>query len=228
MGVIAARGELNLEESSIRIRLLFRASSYNDGRITVRNQSFEAATVLPSILDEITTQARRALPSSKIGISEQTVTIDFSDDQDAFEVIRQVFAPQTSCDSFRLPKGLVASAEPIVAAFARGFSVASALLTDHTSMPRNARTGLPGQMVVWLRPKQSNGRLFNEMYELLTRRLGLVVYKHERSNRDPHLKILCEDFEEKVGFGIDWWDTLVHEGSSYNFAQFPQIPFDEE
>ena len=228
MGVIAARGELNLENSSIRIRLLFRAASYNDGRITVRNQSFEAARVLPSIPNEIAIQARRALPSSTVEVSDRTITIDLSDDQDAFEAIRQAFAPRTNCDNFRLPRGLMGSAESIVAAFARGFSVASALLTDHTSMPRNVRTGLPGQMVVWLRPKQSNRRLFSEMHELLTRRLGLVVYKHERFDRDPHLKVLCENFEEKVGFGIGWWDELVHEGSSYNFDQFPQIPFDEK
>ncbi len=226
MGAIAARGELNLTESSIRIRLLFRAASYNEGRITVRNQSFEAATALRTIPDEIAIQARRALPDSTVEVSEQAVTIDLSDDSKAFEVITQAFAPQTNCDGFRLPKGLMASAESVVAAFTRGFSVASALLTDHTSMPRNVRTGLPGQMVVWLRPKQSNVRLFNEMHELLTRRLGLVVYKHERFDRDPHLKILCENFEEKVGFGIDWWDALVHEGSSYNFDQFPQLAFD--
>lgn len=228
MGAIAARGELNPKESSIRIRLLFRAASYNDGRITVRGQSSEAAKVLPSIPNEIATQAQRVLPNSKVEVSGQTVIIDLSDDQDAFEVIKQAFAPQTNCRGFRLPIGLMAAAEPVVATFVRGFSVASALLTDHTSMPRNARTGLPGQMVVWLRPKQSNVRLFNEMYELLTRRLGLVVYRHERFNRDPHLKILCEYFEEKVGFGIDWWDELVHEGASYNFDQFPQLPSDEE
>ena len=228
MGAIAARGELIAKDSSIRIRLLFRAASYSDGRITVRGQSSEAAKVLPSIPNEIATQAQRVLPNSKVEVSGQTVIIDLSDDQDAFEVIRQAFAPQTNCRGFRLPIGLMAAAEPVVAAFVRGFSVASALLTDHTSMPRNARTGLPGQMVVWLRPKQSNVRLFNEMYELLTRRLGLVVYRHERFNRDPHLKILCEYFEEKVGFGIDWWDELVHEGASYNFDQFPQLPSDEE
>lgn len=225
MGAIAARGKLVATSSVIEINLLFRPASYSDGRIRVRNKSFAAARVLPTIPEDIAAHARRILPNAKIGFSEKTVSIDLSDDKDAFSLIQEAFAPHTDCDSFRLPKRLSTLDESTVAAFARGFSVASALLTEHTSMPRNARTGLPGQMVVWLRPKQSNVKLFNEMYDLLTRRLGLVVYKHERFDRDPHLKVLCENFEEKVGFGIGWWDELVREGSSYNFAQFPQLSF---
>ena len=226
MGIIAARGELNTRDSSIKVRLLFRPASYNDGFITVRDRSFEASTVLPIIPSEIAAQVQRTLPDSTVEVSNQTIVIDLANDKDAFEVITTAFDPGLDCNNFMLPKGIMGADESIVASFVRGFSVASALLTEHTSMPRNARTGMPGQMVVWLRPKQKNQRLFHELYELLTRRLGVVVYKHERFDREPHLKILCENFEEKIGFGIGWWDELVHEGSSYNFAQFPQLAFE--
>ncbi|HWO73155.1 MAG TPA: hypothetical protein VNN21_06315, partial [Dehalococcoidia bacterium] len=74
-----------------------------------------------------------------------------------------------------------------------------------------------------LRPKQSNSALFNELYHLIQRRLGITVYRHQRQDRDPHLKIRCEDFQE-IGFGIDWWDELVEAGADYNFALFPQLP----
>ena len=228
MGIVAARGELNPKDSSIRVQLLFRPSSYNDGRITVRNRSFEASAVLPEIPSEIEAQVQRTLPNSTVEVSKQTIVIGLANDKDAFQVIATAFGRRLDCNSFRLPKDIMAADESIVASFVRGFSVASALLTDHTSMPRNARTGMPGQMVVWLRPKQMNQELFNELYELLTLRLGVVVYKHERFDREPHLKILCENFEEKIGFGIGWWDELVHEGASYNFAQFPQLAFESD
>ena len=78
-------------------------------------------------------------------------------------------------------------------------------------------------MTVWLRPKQSNEEMYDELDEVITRRLHLTVYHHRRTDRDPHLKLLCEDFAE-VGFGIDWWDQLVHRGAEYNEALFPQLP----
>ena len=137
--------------------------------------------------------------------------------------IRPQLLRKRDCDSFRLPRDLAGENDGIITEFVRGFAVASALLTDNTSMPRNPITGLPGQMVVWLRPKQSNPRLFNELYELITRRLGLTVYRHQRFDRDPHLKIPCEEFAE-VGFGIDWWDQLVSSGAEYNQAMFPRLP----
>ena len=146
--------------------------------------------------------------------------IDFQDDPDTFQSIVGIFAPRTNCNTFHLPKDLSVANVSVVAEFIRGFAVASALLTDSTSMPGNASTGLPGQMVVWLRPKQNNPRLYDQVGNIIQLRLHITVYHHRRITRDPHLKLLCEEFQE-IGFGIDWWDRLVSAGAEYNQALFP-------
>ena len=223
LGAIAARGYLDSETAKITIRLLFRHQSYSAGRITVQGLSFDAAEVLPDIPRAIAQQARLVFPGADTVVDGMRVVIDLSNTPDVFDTVEGLFVPHKDCDSFRLPQDLAAGDAGVVTEFVRGFAVASALLTDSTSMPRNPVTGLPGQMVVWLRPKKSNPRLFNELHELITRRLGLTVYRHQRSDRDPHLKIPCEEFAE-VGFGIDWWDQLVNSGAEYNQAMFPQLP----
>lgn len=223
MGAIAARGKLITDRNLIEIKLLFNASSYKGGMISVRGTTFDAAKVLPTIPLAIAARARDSIPGASVTQDGQKVLVDLTNDPTAFHVIREAYAPRTNCDTFRLPKGLLGAQEPVVSEFVRGFAVACALLTDHTSMPGNKRTGLPGQMVVWLRPKQSNEALFHSFYSLLMQRLGVAVYRHERIDRDPHLKIRCEDFEEKIGFGIDWWDELVRAGAAYNFRLFPQL-----
>lgn len=203
LGVITARGSLDSEASKITIPLLFKHQSYSAGRITVQGLSFEAAEVLPDIPRAVAQQARLVFAAADTVVDGMKVVIDLSSTPDVFDTVEGLFVPQRDCNSFRLPRDLAGGNDGIITEFVRGFAVASALLTDNTSMPRNPITGLPGQMVVWLRPKQSNPRLFNELYELITRRLGLTVYRHQRFDRDPHLKIPCEQFAE-VGFGIDW------------------------
>jgi hypothetical protein len=86
-------------------------------------------------------------------------------------------------------------------------------------MPGSSVTGLPGQMVVWLRPKQDNLRLYDQLDAIITRQLHITVYHHRRGDRDPHLKLLCEEFQE-IGFGIEWWDRLLMAGAEYNQALF--------
>lgn len=225
MGVIAARGTLLPDDKRLEIGLLFNPGAYKDERIAVRSVSYKAREVLPTIPQEVARRANELLPEATITIEGYTVAIDLSKEPNAFNAIRAAFDPALDAHAFSLPRGLMLQDESIVSEFVKGFAVACALLTDGTSMPRNPRTGMSGQMVVWLRPKKANQLLFDQLYELVQRRLGMTVYRHERIDRDPHLKIPCEDFAE-LGFGIDWWDALVNEGAVYNFSLFPQIPLD--
>ena len=221
VGAITARGFLDHEAGGISIPLLFRPNSYKGGRITVREVSFDPIAVLPTIPQMVASQARLAFPRAEVTVNKMKVTINLQDDADTFGVVTGLFAPETDCNSFRLPRQLANAGDSVVSEFVRGFAVASALLTDATSMPGNSLTGLPGQMTVWLRPKQGNQVLFTQLYEILTRRLHIIAYQHRRSDRDPHLKLLCEQFRE-IGFGIDWWDQLLQAGAEYNHDLFPQ------
>ena len=221
IGAITARGYLDAGSRKVSIPLLFRSNAYKDGRITVRDSFFEASQVLSSIPQTIANNASRVFPNCAVTIDKMRVEIDFQNDLETFQAIAALLAPRTNCNTFYLPTELSVAADSVVAEFIRGFAVASALLTDSTSMPGNALTGLPGQMVVWLRPKQGNPRLYDQLSDIITRRLHITVYHHRRIDRDPHLKLLCEEFEE-VGFGIDWWDHLLRAGAEYNQALFPQ------
>ena len=223
MGAITARGRLNPDTAVISIPLLFKSSSYGDGRITVRDVSFVAADVLPIIPQTLMTYARQAFPMANISTMGMTVTIDFQDAPETFGRVMELFAPHTDCDSFLLPRALANAGDSVISEFVRGFAVASALLTDATSMPGNRLAGLPGQMTVWLRPKQNNLPLFDQMTVMVTRRLHITAYQHRRTYRESHLKLLCEEFAE-IGFGIDWWDQLLQAGVEYNHALFPQEP----
>jgi HKD family nuclease len=223
LGAITARGRLFPDDKKVEINLGFSPSAYKNGQITVRGVSHKAVDVLPTIPATLSAKIKALLPAAVVNVTGFNIYIDLSGDQPAFDKLIEVFGPYLNCGEFRLPRQLATSDEAVVTEFVRGFAVACALLTDHTSMPGDRYTGLPGQMVVWLRPKQSNSALFNELYQLIQRRLGITVYRHVRQDRDPHLKILCEDFRD-IGFGIDWWDELVEEGASYNFALFPQLP----
>ena len=221
MGAITARGRLNPEDGVISIPLLFNPGAYKDGQITVREVSRNAAAVLPEIPQTLAAHARQAFPTAEVSRARMTVTIRLQDSPDIFGNVMELFAPETDCNFFRLPRELANAGDSVVTEFVRGFAVASALLTDATSMPRSAITGLPGQMTVWLRPKQGNRRLFNQLYDIITRRLHITAYQHWRENRDPHLKLLCEEFAE-IGFGIGWWDELLRAGADYNQSLFPQ------
>ena len=221
IGAITARGYLDSDSGIISIPMLFKPNSYNAGRITVRDVSFAAADVLPTIPQTIVAHAIQAFPKANVTTEKMRVTIDFKNDLDTLAVITGLFAPRINCNSFHLPDQLAGADDSVVAEFVRGFAVASALLTDSTSMPGSALTGLPGQMVVWLRPKQNNQRLYDQLSAIISRRLHITVYHHRRINRDPHLKLLCEEFAE-IGFGVAWWDQLLRAGSEYNQALFPQ------
>ena len=220
IGAITARGYITPGSHKIAIPLGFKANAYKDGHITVLDESFNAADVLPTIPQAIAGNAERVLPNSTVSTERMRVELDFQNDEDTFHVITALFSPRINCDTFLLPRELSVAEDSVVAEFVRGFAVASALLTDSTSMPGNSVTGLPGQMVVWLRPKQNNPRLYDQLSAVLTRRLHITVYHHRRINRDPHLKLLCEEFQE-IGFGIDWWDQLLRAGAEYNRALFP-------
>lgn len=221
IGAITARGYLSPESQKVSIPLLFRPNSYKGGRITVLDKSFDAAQVLPTIPQTLADHATRAFPNSAVTIEKMRVDIDFGNDSDTFQAIRALFAPRTSCNDFHLPAELPAAGDSVVSEFIRGFAVASALLTDSTSMPGNAMMGLPGQMVVWLRPKQNNPRLYDQLNAIITRRLHITVYHHRRIYREPHLKLLCEEFQE-IGFGIGWWDELLRAGAESNQALFAE------
>ena len=221
IGAITARGYIDPDACQISIPLLFRANAYKNGRITVLNESFVATDKLPAIPEAIADNATRALPNSTVTAQNMRVNLDFQDDLDTFQAIAALFAPRADCNSFYLPTGLSGAADSVVAEFVRGFAVSSALLTDATSMPGNSVTGLPGQMVVWLRPKQSNLRLYDQLDAIITRRLHITAYHHRRGDRDPHLKLLCEEFQE-IGFGIDWWDQLLSAAARHNQDLFPQ------
>ena len=220
LGAITARGYIDPASCQISIRLLFNPRRYKDERITVLNESFVADDVLPTIPATIHDNATRALPNCAVTTENMRVNLDFQDDLDTFQAITALFAPRADCDDFYLPTGLSGAADSVVAEFVRGFAVSSALLTDATSMPGNRVTGLPGQMVVWLRPKQNNLRLYDQLDAIITRRLHITAYHHRRGDRDPHLKLLCEEFQE-IGFGIDWWDQLLSAGARHNQDLFP-------
>lgn len=221
IGAITARGYIDPDSYQISVRLGFRANAYKNGRVAVLNESFVASDVLPTIPQTIANSAIRVLPNCAVTIENMRVNLDFQDDLDTFQTIAALFAPRADCDSFYLPTGLSGAADSVVAEFVRGFAMASALLTDATSMPGNSVTGLPGQMVVWLRPKQRNLRLYDQLDAIITRRLHITVYHHRRGDRDPHLKLLCEEFQE-IGFGVEWWDRLLNAGAQHNQELFPQ------
>ena len=219
IGAITARGYICPETLKISIPLLFKPNAYKARHITVRNESFDASQVLPTIPAEIANSARRTFPNATVTTERMRVDLDFQNDVNTLQTIADLFTPRTDCNTFHLPTGLALAEEPVVTEFIRGFTVASALLTDSTSMPSNNTTGLPGQMVVWLRPKQNNPHLYDQLSAIITRRLHITVYHHRRINRDPHLKLLCEEFQE-IGFGIDWWDRLLRAGAEYNLSLF--------
>ena len=219
LGAITARGYLDPPSNKITIRLRFDPRRYASGHITVRDLSFEAQAVLPTIPEALAESGRLLFPDGSVSVEGNKITIDLSAIPHVFDEIEGLFVPATNCDSFHLPRNLAGEDLGVVTEFVRGFSVACGLLTDQTSMPGNPRTGLPGQMVVWLRPKQSNPELFSQLHELIIRRLGLTAYRHQRISRDPHIKILCEDFAE-IGFGIEWWDRLVRRGAEHNESLF--------
>ena len=221
IGAITARGYISPKSRKISIPLLFRSNAYKDGHITVLHESLEASKVLPTIPQTIAANASRVFPNSTVTTEKMRVDLDFQNDFDTFQAISALFAPRSDCNTFLLPKELSVAEDSVVAEFVRGFAVASALLTNGTSMPSNAMTGLPGQMVVWLRPKQNNPRLYSQLDTVITRRLHITAYRHKRTTRDPALKLLCEEFQE-IGFGIDWWDRLLRVGAEYNQALFPQ------
>jgi HKD family nuclease len=223
MGAITARGAFLPNLKQIDIRLRFRSTFYGQGgsgQIILGSKSFNAAEVLPEIPQNIAQQARLVFPKAKVILQGFRIVIDFSSDHETFDAVIGLFQPWLTCDEFRLPKDLDTASEPIFTEFVRGFAVASALLTDHTSLPGNKRLGLPGQHVVWLRPKQKNTALFELLRGLIDLRLGLRVYTHRRTDREPHLKIPCEDFRG-IGFGIPWWDDLLDEGAALNTAHYP-------
>ncbi len=221
IGAITARGYLTPRTRRITIPLLFRPGAYKDGRISILNEYFDAYKVLPTIPQTIANNAARVFPNADVTTERMRVDLDFRNDEETFEAVAALFAPRTDCDTFLLPRELSLAEDSVVAEFVRGFAVASALLTNGTSMPSNAMTGLPGQMVVWLRPKQNNPGLYNQLDAIITRRLHITVYRHQRTTRDPALKLLCEEFQE-IGFGIDWWDHLLRTAAEYNQALFPQ------
>ena len=221
IGAVTARGHITPESRTISIPLGFNPAAYKGGKITVLTMSFDAQKVLPEIPQTIASNAALVFPTSKVTAEKMRVDLDFQNDPVTFQAIVGLFAPRTNCNTFHLPTGLAVAEDSIVGEFVRGFAVASALLTDSTSMPGNKITGLPGQMVVWLRPKQKNLHLYDQLNTIISRRLHITIYHHRRSDRDPHLKLLCEEFEE-IGFGINWWDQLLREGAEYNKALFPR------
>lgn len=223
MGVITARGEFDDQARRVVIDLLFQPAAYKKGEIRVRNRAYPAVDRLPTIPLTIAIRAQAVLPSATVRRSGYRLAIDCP--PRLYHQVREPFIPYSRSDEFRLPKRLSMADEEVVQEFVKGFAVASALLTDSTSLPGNRLTGLPGMMVVWLRPKKNNPVLFDQLYELIRRRLGMNVYRDARQDRDPHLKIRCEDFAQ-IGFGIDWWDDLVDEGVRYNQALFsaPSLP----
>ncbi len=223
MGAIAARGQLYPEKDLIEIKLGFSPSSYKDGQITVRDVSFSAAEVIPEIPRAIISRVNRTLPDASVSMSARDIRIDVSGCEDVMRIIMDAFSHRTSADSFLLPKALDTAPDEVVIEFLRGFAVSCALVTDHTSMPKNPHTGEFGQMMVWLRPKQSNLKLFDAVYRLITGRLGIHVYQHRRMSRDPHLKVHCENFQQ-IGFGIWWWDELVEAGAQYNATLYGSHP----
>lgn len=221
VGAIAARGYLDPSKRKISIRLKFNPRVYTGGRVTVQGVSYDAATVLPDIPQFIASAASSGLPGTAVTIEGRNVIIDCTKAPEIMDALEEVFAPALTCSNFGLPHGLVTASDGLVTEFLSGFAVASALVTENTSLPKNPRTGLPGIMTVWIRPKQGNRILFDGLYELISRRLGFTVYRHWREDREPHLKIRCDDFAE-IGFGIEWWDQLVRAGSEYNQSHFAQ------
>ena len=221
VGAITARGYLDPSKRKISIRLNFNPRAYTGGRVTVQGVSYEAATVLPDIPKFIASAASSGLPGTAVTVEGRNVIIDCAKAPEIMDALEEVFAPTLTCSSFGLPHGLATANDGVVTEFLSGFAVASALVTDNTSLPRNQQTGLPGIMTVWIRPQSGNLLLFNALYELISRRLGLTVYRHWREYREPHLKIRCDDFAE-IGFGIEWWDRLVRAGAEYNQSHFAQ------
>lgn len=219
MGIIAARGTFSDEDKRIEIELLFRSGSYKGGQIRVQRVSFDADQQLGTIVPAIVQRIRPILTGARLKTTSSRISIACR--RDLYDQIRGPFFPYSVSGEFRLPKGLATASEDVVQEFVRGFAVASGLVTDHTSLPGNKLTGLPGMMTVWLRPRTPpNFRLFDELKELIERRLDVKVYEHRREDRESHLKIRCESFLQ-IGFGIDWWDRLVEEGATYNQLLFP-------
>lgn len=106
--------------------------------------------------------ARVVSPNSTVATNRMLVDLDFRNDPDTFDAVAALLGPRSSCDTLHIPTGLSNAEYYVVTEFMRGFAVATAQLTDATSMPANNFTGLPGQMTAWLRPKLSNIRLFDQ------------------------------------------------------------------
>ena len=223
LGVIAARGELLPGDNRIQVRLRFRPSGYTDRMITVSDTSFPADTYLPTIPRDIAARIRTILPDAVVATEGNLIDIDLSRCPEVMATIAGAYAPHLTIADFRLPSDLLESAhQEVVVEFIRGFACACALLTNATSMPGTG--GKRGQMMVWLRPAPGNERLFNLLDTLIQTRLGMSVVRHWRTEKEPHIKISCENFLD-IGFGIDWWDELVAAGADYNDGLFPQRGF---
>jgi len=227
LGLIAARGEFDDSTRNIRIRLRYGIRFYRHGEVRVSGQGYRVEEVIPAIPAHIRDRlaALLGVPVSVEPVPPRlapsyTIRMSLAGRPDLFDLIRQPMQPFDNCDQFRLPSGLATAPDAVVTEFVRGFAVACGLLTDGTSLPANPRTGVPGIRVVWLRPKAANSQLFRQLQDLIETRLGFTVYRQQRSYREPHLKIRCEDFQQ-IGFGIPWWDALVEQGSQHNQAMFP-------
>ena len=221
MGVIAARGKLIPSEHRIQVRLHFNPSGYRDRSITVNETSFPADSYLQTIPREIASRIQSILPGAEVTQDGNSIDIDLTLCPEVMSVIAEAYAPDSNNAEFRLPRDLLESAHrDVVLEFVRGFACACALLTNATSLP--GTWGRRGQMMVWLRPVKANKPLFNLLDDLIQTRLGMSVVRHWRTNKEPHLKISCDNFLD-IGFGIDWWDELVAAGVDYNDELFPQL-----
>lgn len=215
LGAVCARGWFEDELHTIKIRLNFNPASYAHREIRVAGTAYAADQVIPTIAAHIAERIASYLPGTVTHSSPRVITIDLAQQQPLYNILRAPLSPATTPLRFRLPNGLVRADDDIVAEFLRGFALASALVTDATSLPGSPITGLPGIQTVWLRPQTGNKPLFDALHELIDRRFGFRVYTHWREYREPHLKIRCEDFA-LIGFGIPWWDALVEAGAAYN------------
>ena len=226
LGAVAARGEFNDTSRSVEIKLRFSAKSYPSGEIRLHNTVFPV-DVLNTIPEYLADRLRAALPLANVTVNGFHISADLSSQGDTYDALIIPFRGARNTHEFRLPDGLTEASEDVVTEFIRGFANASGLVTDATSLPGHRLTGLPGIQTVWLRPQTGNKRLFDELEALIERRLGIKVYTQWREYKEPHLKIRCEDFQEKLGFGLEWWDALVEAGAQYNeemFGQQPSLP----
>ena len=217
LGAFTARGTLDRRGRSISIAFRYGGRAYmhkgRQGYIGKGNVSFEAenvVTLVPqTVASRIAPVVHPATPTvQRPSRATYFVTVDLHENAQLFDDLRPFFREAINYTTFQIPRQIVGADRELQEEFMRGYGLACGLVSAGTYDPSHKDQ-------VWLRPATENRLQFDQLVDLLVNRIGIPVYKHQRTYKDVAVKVLCENWIE-IGFEVDWMDALVEEGARLN------------